>query len=264
MLKNRKIKSCPLISKWLAVHFFFFKETLNHIYFAGRFQTTPQCCVLDTSFGPPSTSALDIIAHRTMAGRHIWGGNVTLENLFIEQLMSNKQLLKRGRLIAWRQAEQGLPLGGRKFAGAEERRKSCGLSRRVERRFPRRAAAKGGGRCKQEAPRAFGEAPVTLSIVSPDKQWKRTPAKSPRRGGIIRSVRACARAHTYSESATAFVRPVWGFFSFFVIVSCILVCVTLYCVHGGFYAYLRMCCSQKKKRRKEKSKESLWHEKSIK
>lgn len=31
---------------------------------------------------------------------------MTLEDLFIEQLMSNKQLLKRGRLIAWRQAEQ--------------------------------------------------------------------------------------------------------------------------------------------------------------
>lgn len=63
---------------------------------------------------------------------------MTLENLFIEQLMSNKQLLKRGRLIAWRQAEQRLPLGGRKFAGADK--KSCGLSQKVERRFPRRAA----------------------------------------------------------------------------------------------------------------------------
>lgn len=80
---------------------------------------------------------------------------MTLENLFIEQLMSNKQLLKRGRLIAWRQAEQRLPLGGRKFAGADK--KSCGLSQKVERRFPRRAAAKGGGWRKQQE--ASGEHP---------------------------------------------------------------------------------------------------------
>lgn len=64
---------------------------------------------------------------------------MTLENLFIEQLMSNKQLLKRGRLIAWRQAERRLPLGGRKFAGADK--KSCGVSQKVGRRFPRRAAS---------------------------------------------------------------------------------------------------------------------------
>lgn len=56
-----------------------------------------------------------------------------------------------------------------------------------------------------------------------------------------------------------------GIFFLLFIVSCILVCVIQNCVHGGFYAYLRMSCFQKKeKERKEKSKECLWHEKSIK
>lgn len=97
---------------------------------------------------------------------------MTLENLFIEQLMSNKQLLKRGRLIAWRQAERRLPLGGRKFAGADKKK----LWRKSEsweavppasgERLPKVAA---GENRKCRAPQVFGEAPVTPSIVSQDK-----------------------------------------------------------------------------------------------
>lgn len=37
--------------------------------FGFKLQTTPQRHALDTSFGPPSTSALDIIAHRNNGGQ---------------------------------------------------------------------------------------------------------------------------------------------------------------------------------------------------
>lgn len=58
---------------------------------------------------------------------------MTLENLFIEQLMSNKQLLKRGRLIAWRQAERRLPIGGADVCRGG-RRKFWSKSEKVGRR----------------------------------------------------------------------------------------------------------------------------------
>lgn len=56
-----------------------------------------------TSFIPPFTSSLDIITDLTMVDRQKpgYGGKVTLENLFIEQLMSNKQLLNEGGLSHW-------------------------------------------------------------------------------------------------------------------------------------------------------------------
>lgn len=115
--------------------------------FGFKLQTTPQRHALDTSFGPPSTSALDIIAHRTMARRHkccIWGGNVTLENLFIEQLMSNKQLLKTR--TAYRVETGRAEAAARREEVCRGGQKSCGVSQKVGERFPRRAAAKGGGR----------------------------------------------------------------------------------------------------------------------
>lgn len=114
------------------------------------------------------------------AKARIWG-NVTLENLFIEQLMSNKQLLNEG----------GLSRGDR-----QNRLYSVGRSLWLTKLWTkseswevvppeqRSAAVKGAAENrKQGAPWAFREARVAPSIVSKDKSFKeKTPFKSPWKG----------------------------------------------------------------------------------
>lgn len=145
--------------------------------------------------------------------------------------------------------------------------KSCGVSQKVGRRFPRRAASG----CQRWRPVKTGSA-ERLKCLERLRWLLQLSLKTNSEKGLLlnllgkgglSAVRVCSVCVPW-VSGSVHLSSVGIFFLLF-IVSCILVCVILYCVHGGFYAYLRMSCFQKKeKERKEKSKECLWHEKSIK